>query len=145
MYSLPYLSHHFPLFLVHFLLTSSLSSPSLPGLATYAFRRRDKLSFSHWLLFRLEIYDAEVSGGVRPELNRENGGKGIFASRPLTRHPHSPKRGVILCHKSLGSLNHTQDTLLPFLITAVSLHLYSIREINGPEYSAQVDILLWGT
>lgn len=66
-------------------------------------------------------------------------------SCPLTRHPHSPKRGVILCHKSLGSLNHTPDTLLPFLITVVSLHLYSIRKINGPVYSAQVDILLWGT
>ena len=95
--------------------------------------------------FGLKFTMLRCSGGVRPELNRENGGKGIFASRPLTRHPHSPKRGVILGHKSLGSLNHTQDTLLPFLITAVSLHLYSIREINGPEYSAQVDILLWGT
>lgn len=69
--------------------------------------------------------------------------RAFFASRPLTRHPHGPKRGVMLCHKSLGSLNRTPDTLLPFLITVVSLHLYSIREINGPEYSAQVDILLW--
>lgn len=59
--------------------------------------------------------------------------------------PIYPKQGVILCHKSPGSLNHTPDTLLPFLITVVSLHLYSIREINGPGYSTQVDILLCGT
>lgn len=79
------------------------------------------------------------------ECARGNGGKGIFVSCPLTHHPHSPKRGVILCHKSLRSLNHTPDTLLPFLITVLSLHLYSIREINGTGYSTQVDILLWGT
>ena len=70
--------------------------------------------------------------------------RALFASCPLTRHPHSPKQGVILHHKSLGSLNHTPDTLLPFLITVVSLHLYSIREINDPGYSTQVDTLLLG-
>ena len=83
--------------------------------------------------------------------NREIGGKEhFFVSFPLTRHPHRPKRGVVLCHKSLGSLNHTPDTLLPFLITLVFLHLYSIRDLNGAGYSTQadiplsLDITIWG-
>lgn len=67
----------------------------------------------------------------------------FFASRPLTCHPHSPKQGVIVCHKSLGSLNHTADTTLPFLTAVVALHLYSIRGISGSEYNAQVDRLLF--
>lgn len=121
------------------------------------------LSFQVWLLmystntanfpshtglgfsFSLKFTMRRCSRGVCPEYNWENRGKGNSASCPLTRHPHGPKRGVILCHKSLGSLNHTPDTLVPFLITVVSLHLYSIREINGTGYSTQVDILLWGT
>lgn len=113
----------------------------LSFLTTSVFHKQDKLPFLHWLglLFWLEIYDAEVQQGCTTGKSVE---RAFFASCPLTRHPHRPKRGVILCHKSLGSLNHTPDTLLPFLITVVSLHLYSIREINGLGYSTQVDILL---
>ncbi len=102
-------------------------------------------SHSHWLSLLLwpEIYVPEVQQDcflfVQPGERKRHFCK-LSCDTPPT---HSPKRGVIPCHKSLGSLNHTPDVLLPFLITVVSLHLYSIREINGPGYSAQVHTL-WG-
>lgn len=55
--------------------------------------------------------------------------RAFFASCPLTHHPHGLKRGVSLCHKSLGSLNHTPDTLLAFLITVVALHFIQLRRL----------------
>lgn len=143
----PFLSCAFPSLL--FLYSPIFTDPFLFFQVWLLMYSTNKTNFpSHTgsaLSFGLKFTILRCSRGVSPEYQRENGGKGIFASCPLTRHPHGPKRGVILCHKSLGSLNHTPDTLLPFLITVVSLHLYSIREINGTGYSSQVDILLWGT
>lgn len=103
-------------------------------LSTYNFTKHQVL---HWLKlhFLLEIYDAE------PQQGRATGGQSMertpppppffFSSHLLTRHPHRPQQGVLLCHKSPGSLNHATDAPLAFLIAVVHLHLYSIREING--------------
>lgn len=59
--------------------------------------------------------------------------------------PARPQQGVLLGHKSPGSLNHAADAPLAFFIAVVLLHLYSIREINDSGHGTQVDILLWGT
>lgn len=77
----------------------------------------------------------------------------FFTSCPLTHHPHSSKRGVILCRKSLGSLNHTPDTLLAFLITVVALHLIQLRGLMTQDTATRLtfcygrhdwNVTVWG-
>lgn len=56
-----------------------LSFLVLPGLTTYVFHKRDKLSFSQLgLLFWLEIYDAEVQQGRLPWVLKGERWKGHF-------------------------------------------------------------------
>lgn len=70
--------------------------------------------------------------------------RAFFVSCPLTHHPHSPKRGVTLCYKSLGLLNHTPDTLLAFLITVVALHLIQLRRLMTEDTAARMTFCYGG-
>lgn len=54
-------------------------------------------------------------------------------------------RGVILGYKSRRSLNHAGGTLLPFRISTVSLHVYSVKQIDETESASQVDVRFQGT
>lgn len=137
-----FIAHSFPFLYLGYISTFLSFLSTFPPISSPNIRCCTGSSFTSCLKFMMLSPSRAVQQGG-------NRWKGLppffFSSHPLTRHPHRPQQGVLLCHKSPGSLNHATDAPLAFLIAVVHLHLYSIREINGSGHGTQVDILLWGT